>query len=101
MKTLSKRDIDALHYINSHRKVHKYAPSIREMMVFYDTKSNRWTQERLRWLVNLGVIDRTDGVGRSMYVTRKGHKKIKEYHEQVERTTSDAQQQWATTIEPL
>ncbi len=67
MKRLTKIQVETLDYIKAHSETLGYAPSIKELSQRFDISLNAVT-DRLCGLEKKGIIQRTNGVARSIVV---------------------------------
>lgn len=80
-------DVELLRYIESFRKVNRISPTVREIQDELGLKSKSPAAYRINRLIELGYLERLDGISRALFPTKKGLTTIREHERKVEELT--------------
>lgn len=87
---------ETIKYIDTYIRVHKYAPSLREIMEHCNLKSTSPAQNRLNRLVDAGYLGRVPTKARALWVTRAGRKFVEDFENEIDQVTRNAAAEWGT-----
>ena len=89
-----KDDLELTKYIYYYQKVHGSAPSIREIRDHLHLKSHSAVQRRIQMLIDMGYLDRRDGMSRGLQVKRKGIIAFREHERKIKKLMKYKEIEW-------